>query len=164
MVNNVGVTEKTLNTTIGTETSDILNEDITIISGELGLGFLLFDSAGTIGVITNFVDTTNFTVTTHATSYTIQVAVTANATATDLASGKTAYVKSGKITGTLRDLPSGQQWPAMYSKATKSSNSIKIFAKPTADIIYRKGANVTVDLSNTNLVAAINQRYSSVNT
>lgn len=164
MVNNVGTTSKVLNTEIGAIASDILNEDITIISGELGLGFLLFDSEGTIGVMTEFADVNNFTITTYATSYTIQVAVSTTATAADLASGKTAYIKSGRITGTLRDLPSGQQWPASYSDATKSSNSIKIFAKPTADIIYRKGANVTVDLSNTNLVAAINQRYGSINT
>lgn len=164
MVNNVGTTEKVLNTTIGLVTTGLLNEDIEVISGEIGLGFLLFDRSGTIAIIISYSGVDDFTAITYATSYAIQAAISTTATAADLASGKTAYIKSGRITGTLRDLPSGQQWPASYSMASKSSSSIKIFGKPTADIIYRKNANVTIDISNTNLVAAINQRYSSINT
>lgn len=56
MVNNVGTYKNTLNTNLGTVitlTSD-LYEDITILTGELGKGFLIFDSAGTLGVVTNF--------------------------------------------------------------------------------------------------------------
>ena len=71
MVNNVGKTTKILNTQLGA-TTDFLTETIQIITGELGLGFLLFDPKGTLGVITSFTDTTNFTVTTHALSIDIE--------------------------------------------------------------------------------------------
>lgn len=164
MVNNIGVTEKILLTTIGIPTSGILSEDITIISGELGVGFLLFDPAGTIGVITNFTDESTFTVVTYATSDTVQSVLSTTATAADLVSGKTAYVKSGKITGTVRTFTSSESWPASYYMVSKSSSSIRVYGKPNTDALYRAGSRVYVDVSNANLVTAINQRYSGVNT
>ena len=164
MVNNIGYTEKTLVTTIGLTTTDILSEDITIISGEIGLGFLLFDLSGTIAVITAYENSNSFTLTTYATSYTIQAAISTTATAADLVSGKTAYVKSGKITGTVRTFTSSESWPAGYYMVSKSSSSIRVYGKPTSDVLYRAGSRVYVDVSNANLVTAINQRYSGVNT
>lgn len=72
MVNNVGTTTQVLSTELGRETNFESNESITIITGTLGLGFLLFDSAGTVGVISNFESETKFTVTTYALSIDIQ--------------------------------------------------------------------------------------------
>ena len=72
MVNNIGKTTKTLNTSLGGITNFTPTDNMTIISGELGLGFLIFDSDGTLGVITGFVsDEDNFVVTTHALSINI---------------------------------------------------------------------------------------------
>jgi len=68
MVNNVGTTTQTLNIKLGETTSFTTSDDITIITGSIGKGFLIFDPSGTLGVITDYVDETNFTVTTHALS------------------------------------------------------------------------------------------------
>lgn len=69
MVNNIAKTTKTLNTNLGQTTSFTPSDDLTIMTGELGLGLLIFDSAGTIGVISTFTDVqSNFTVTTYALS------------------------------------------------------------------------------------------------
>lgn len=68
MVNNVGKTEQALSTQLGGATQFTNSEDITILTGELGKGFLLFDSVGTLGVVTDYTDETNFTITTHALS------------------------------------------------------------------------------------------------
>ena len=72
MVNNIGKTTLTLTAELGRETSFTSSDDITIITGELGAGFLLFDPAGTIGVISNFTSETDFVVTTHALSIDVQ--------------------------------------------------------------------------------------------
>lgn len=72
MVNHVGKTTQTLSTNLGETVEFISANDITIISGEIGLGFLLFDSTGTLGVVSNFVSTENFSVTTHALSIDIE--------------------------------------------------------------------------------------------
>lgn len=69
MVNNIGRTTKTLNTSLGGTTSFSPSDNLTIITGEIGTGLLIFDSAGTLGVISSFVDTENdFVVTTYALS------------------------------------------------------------------------------------------------
>jgi hypothetical protein len=68
MVNNVGTTKQTLNTKLGEQNLFSTSDDITVITGEIDKGFLVFDPSGTLGVITNYVDGTNFTVTTHALS------------------------------------------------------------------------------------------------
>lgn len=68
MVNNVGTTTQELNKNLGETTSFTTSDDITIITGSIGKGFLVFDSSGTLGVVTDYVDETNFTVTTHALS------------------------------------------------------------------------------------------------
>ena len=69
MVNNIAKTTKILNTNLGQTTSFTPSDDLTIMTGELGLGLLIFDSAGTIGVISTFTDVqSNFTVTTYALS------------------------------------------------------------------------------------------------
>lgn len=72
MVNNVGRTTQTLDTHLGTTNQFSSKDDITIFSGELGTGFLLFDSYGTLGVISSFTDENNFIVTTYALSIDIQ--------------------------------------------------------------------------------------------
>lgn len=163
MVNNVGTTEIALSTTIGGITN-VLQADITVISGELEQGFLLFGSNGAVGVITEFTDADDFVLKTYATSDVVKSAISTTATASDIAKDKTAYVKSGRITGTVRAFSSSESWPAGYYMLSKSSNSIRVYGKPAADALYRAGSRVYVDVSNANLVTAINQRYSGVNT
>ena len=68
MVNNVGKTTKTLSTNLGESTSFTSEDNITIMTGELGKGFLVFDPIGTLGVISSFTDEHNFMVTTYALS------------------------------------------------------------------------------------------------
>ena len=72
MVNNVGKTTKSLNSNLGGTTSFTSDETITTFSGDLGLGYLLFDSKGTIGVISAFTNKENFIVTTYALSVDIK--------------------------------------------------------------------------------------------
>jgi len=71
MVNNIGMLKnnKTLNPTLGGVTTPaLISTDIDIKTGELGTGCLLFDNSGTIGVISNYVNENDFTVTTYALS------------------------------------------------------------------------------------------------
>lgn len=68
MVNNVGKTTKTLSTNLGESTSFTSEDNITIMTGELGKGFLVFDPIGTLGVISSFTNEQNFMVTTYALS------------------------------------------------------------------------------------------------
>lgn len=68
MVNNVGTTTQILSTQLGETTSFTTSDDITVITGSIGTGFLVFDPAGTLGVVTDYVDETNFIITTHALS------------------------------------------------------------------------------------------------
>ena len=68
MVNNVGTTTETLSVELGRTTEFNTSDNITVIAGTIGKGFLLFDLAGTLGVITEYTDNTNFIVTTHALS------------------------------------------------------------------------------------------------
>lgn len=72
MVNNVGKTTQTLNTNLGETTPFTTSENITILTGEIGKGLLLFDNAGTLGVISDYTNDTNFIVTTYALSIDIQ--------------------------------------------------------------------------------------------
>lgn len=78
MVNNIGKTNKTLNTNLGEKTSFTNAEDIILITGELGLGLLVFDSAGTLGAISEFTDENNFIVTTYALSIDISTILSLN--------------------------------------------------------------------------------------
>ena len=68
MVNNVGITTETLSIELGRTTEFNTSDNITVIAGTIGKGFLLFDSAGTLGVITTYTSETDFIVTTHALS------------------------------------------------------------------------------------------------
>lgn len=68
MVNNVGKTTQTLSTNLGDANSFTSIESITLITGEVGKGLLLFDPDGTLGVVSDYTDETNFTVTTYALS------------------------------------------------------------------------------------------------
>lgn len=68
MVNNVGKTTQTLNTNLGGTTSFTNKNDITLLTGELGTGLLVFDSTGTLGAISTFTDENDFIVTTYALS------------------------------------------------------------------------------------------------
>ena len=72
MVNNVGKTTQTLNTNLGETTPFTTSENITSLTGEIGKGLLLFDNAGTLGVISDYTNDTNFIVTTYALSIDIQ--------------------------------------------------------------------------------------------
>ena len=78
MVNNIGKTNKTLSTNLGEKTSFTSGEDITLITGELGLGLLVFDSVGTLGAISEFTDENNFIVTTYALSIDISTILSLN--------------------------------------------------------------------------------------
>ena len=68
MVNNVGKTTQTLSTNLGGTTSFTDKNDITLLTGELGAGLLVFDSVGTLGAISTFTNENNFIVTTYALS------------------------------------------------------------------------------------------------
>lgn len=68
MVNNIGKTTETLSTNLGGQITTLTSSDITLITGTLRMGTLVFDSAGTLGVITTFTSTNNFVVTTYALS------------------------------------------------------------------------------------------------
>lgn len=68
MVNNVGRTTQTLSTNLGGAVTTLTSSDITLLTGSLGLGCLIFDTAGTLGVITTFVSNNEFTITTYALS------------------------------------------------------------------------------------------------
>ena len=68
MVNNVGKTTQTLSTNLGDTNSFTSIESITLITGEVGKGLLLFDPDGTLGVVSDYTDETNFIVTTYALS------------------------------------------------------------------------------------------------
>lgn len=72
MVNNVGKTTQTLNINLGGTTQFTSKNDITLLTGEIGTGLLVFDSSGTLGAVSNFTDENNFTVTTYALSIDIQ--------------------------------------------------------------------------------------------
>ena len=78
MVNNVGKTTQILSTNLGETTSFTSNENITLLTGELGLGLLVFDSSGTLGAISTFTDENNFIVTTLAISIDIQTILNMN--------------------------------------------------------------------------------------
>lgn len=73
MVNNIYTTKEILPSNLGGVDEFRTNDNkIKIkITGELGIGCLLFDSSGTIGVITSFTDENNFDVTTYAVSINI---------------------------------------------------------------------------------------------
>lgn len=72
MVNNVGTTTDTLSVELGRTTEFHTSDNITVIAGTIGKGFLLFDLSGTLGVITEYTDDTNFIVTTYALSMDIE--------------------------------------------------------------------------------------------
>ena len=73
MVNNVGKTTKTLNINLGGSTIFEPEDNLTIITGEVGLGLLIFDEDGTLGVISAYTDNeSDFTVTTYAKSIDIE--------------------------------------------------------------------------------------------
>lgn len=78
MVNNVGKTTQILSTNLGETTSFTSNENITLLTGELGLGLLVFDLSGTLGVVSTFTDENNFIVTTLAISIDIQTILNMN--------------------------------------------------------------------------------------
>ena len=68
MVNNIGKTNQSLSTNLGGSTTTLTSNDINLISGMLGVGCLVFDRAGTLGVITTFTDQNSFVITTYALS------------------------------------------------------------------------------------------------
>lgn len=69
MVNNIGKTTKTLNTNLGGTTLFSPTDNLTIMTGVLGNGLLIFDSSGTLGVVSTFTDSeSDFMVTTYALS------------------------------------------------------------------------------------------------
>jgi hypothetical protein len=79
MVNNIGKTTKLLNTTLGGTMLFTPNDNLTIITGELGVGFLVFDSSGILGVVTEYIDNeSNFIITTHAKSIDVQAILSLN--------------------------------------------------------------------------------------
>lgn len=77
MVNHIGKTTKVLSTSLGDMNSFTSTDSITIIAGEVGLGMLLFDPVGTLGVISSYTNSTEFIVTTYALSIDIQTILSA---------------------------------------------------------------------------------------
>lgn len=78
MVNNVGKTTQILSTNLGETTSFTSKENITLLTGDLGLGLLVFDLSGTLGVVSTFTDENNFIITTLAVSIDIQTILNMN--------------------------------------------------------------------------------------
>lgn len=72
MVNNVGKTTQTLSTNLGEANAFTSSESITLLTGEIGKGLLVFDPAGTLGAISEYTNETNFVVTTYALSLDVQ--------------------------------------------------------------------------------------------
>lgn len=74
MVNNIGVViNKKLNTALGGVTTPALvSTDINMKTGELGNGCLIFDTDGTIGIVSEYSDQDNFTITTYAISIDVE--------------------------------------------------------------------------------------------
>ena len=68
MVNSVARTGKILNTNLGGTTSFSEGDTVIILAGEISRGLLLFDPAGTLGVISSLSDQSTFSVTTCALS------------------------------------------------------------------------------------------------
>lgn len=166
MVNNVGTTEIALSTTIGGITN-VLQADITVISGELEQGFLLFGSNGAIGVITEFTDADDFVLKTYATSDVVKSAISTTATAKDLAKDKTAYVKSGRIKGTIQTLESGHQWPLSYYGYTKDVYSDEIAIIGTSsyqDLLFRAKSRMNVGMTSAQLATVVNRCIKNVYT
>lgn len=77
MVNHVGKTTEILSTNLGDTNSFTSTNSIIIIAGEIGLGMLLFDPVGTLGVISSYTNSTEFIVTTYALSIDIQTILSA---------------------------------------------------------------------------------------
>lgn len=71
-VNNIAKTTKVLNKNLGGTTSFIEGDNLTIITGEVGMGLLIFDASGTIGVVTLYTSQDEFTVTTYALSIDVE--------------------------------------------------------------------------------------------
>lgn len=78
MVNNIAKTEQTLSKNLGESIQFSSKEDITLLTGELGTGLLVFDSSGTLGAISEFTDENNFKVTTYALSLDIPTILNLN--------------------------------------------------------------------------------------
>lgn len=76
MVNNIGKTTQNLSANLGEAVTFSSNETITVFTGEIGKGFLVFDPVGTLGVVSEYESETNFTVTTFAISIDIQTILT----------------------------------------------------------------------------------------
>lgn len=70
MVNNIGklTSSKSFNTNLGEATSNISSSDITLLTGALGKGLLVFDQAGTLAVVSDYISDSNFTIRTYAVS------------------------------------------------------------------------------------------------
>lgn len=67
----------------------------------------------------------------------------ATATAGDIASGKIAYIKNGKVSGTLRDFSSGTDELESYMIG-EYSNGLGLMARVPQDTIYRAGASIRI--------------------
>lgn len=78
MVNHVGKTNIILSKNLGDTNQFSSSDDITIIAGELGVGLLVFDPEGTLGVISSFTSGNDFIVTTYALSIDIQTILSLN--------------------------------------------------------------------------------------
>lgn len=78
MVNNIGklTNSKNLNTNLGEATQNIVKADIQILTGEFGLGMLIFDQTGTLAVVSDYIDDNSFTIRTYALSIDIQTILT----------------------------------------------------------------------------------------
>ena len=69
----------------------------------------------------------------------------ADATYSDIANGKTAYVQGRKITGNIPVISSGSNYTFTDSTPSVSGSNLRLDAKNTSDNILRSGSNVIID-------------------
>lgn len=79
----------------------------------------------------------------------------ANATASDIAQNKTAYVNGQKITGSVTEIASGQTTYGNGNAATAKSYGVDITADVSATMLLRQGSHFETTILNNTLATAI---------
>lgn len=82
----------------------------------------------------------------------------ADAVATNIESGKTAYINNVKVTGTLPVIENGNEITATNSNVVTATETdgVSVLLKSDAKRILEQGAGIKTTISNTNLVDLIN--------
>lgn len=79
----------------------------------------------------------------------------ADATANDIASGLTAYVKGEKITGELLTLSTGQSTVDVASSVIQNDDTLVYYYKPNIDILLRPQCEIRISANNEDIADAI---------